>query len=213
MNSLTTVNISSTSMTDKPFSVYAQRNGAPILDVLMREFSDAKTVLEIGSGTGQHAVQFADALPQLRWQSSDLEENCAGISAWQRSAGLANLLEPLSLDVRSTVLPDAEYDAVFSANTAHIMSLECVVSMFALVGTVLKDEGKFCLYGPFRYDGRFNAASNAEFHRTLRSRDSSMGIRDLEVLDELGSSNRLTRRSLYAMPANNYIVVWQKERQ
>jgi cyclopropane fatty-acyl-phospholipid synthase-like methyltransferase len=198
-------------MAERPFSEYAERNGGPILDVLRDEFSMCTTILEIGSGTGQHAVRFASEMPQLCWQSSDLDENHEGIGAWVRESKLANLLPPLSLDVLTAEVPEASYDGVFSANTAHIMSFDAVAKMFALVGNALPDDGVFCLYGPFRQDGEFNTASNASFDENLRSRNPDMGIRAIESLDELGTQHGLSRVRLYAMPANNHIAVWRKE--
>lgn len=198
---------------DKPFSEYAQRNGAPILQVLLTEFSSSSNVLEIGSGTGQHAVQFAAAMPHMQWQTSDIDANYEGISAWVNHSGISNLRLPLLLDVRTAALPKESYDAVFSANTAHIMSLESVAKMFALVGEVLQSDGVFCLYGPYRQDGRFNTSSNAAFHESLRFRDPQMGIRDLEVLDEFGESNGMQRARLYAMPANNHLAVWRMKQR
>lgn len=198
-------------MTEKPYSEYAQRNGAPILEVLLMEFAASSRVLEIGSGTGQHAAQFAAAMPHLQWQTSDRDESRGGISARVDDSDLPNLLSPLSLDVRTAVVPEQSYDAVFSANTAHIMSFGSVSKMFSLVGEALRDSGVFCLYGPFRQDGAFNTASNAAFHDNLRSRDPQMGVRDLEKLDELGEQNAMQRSRVYAMPANNHLVVWQRE--
>ncbi len=197
-------------MTEKPFAEYAERNGGPILDILRNEFSDRSRVLEIGSGTGQHAARFAAGLPGLKWQTSDVDENHLGINAWVSSSRLDNLLPPLSLNVLGADLPVASYDAVFSSNTAHIMSIEAVEKMFRLVGRTLLEDGVFCLYGPFRQNGEFNTPSNAAFDESLRSRDPSMGIRDLEVLDQLGEANQLSRVRLYAMPANNHIAVWHK---
>lgn len=197
-------------MPDKPFSEYAERNSGPILEVLRNELSACSSVLEIGSGTGQHAVRFARALPHLKWQTSDRHENRSGIAAWVNAAALANLLPPLPLDVLTDADPAGSWDAVFSANTAHIMSAAAVAKMFAIAGRVLGVGGVFCLYGPFRQGGRFNTESNAAFHQTLRSRDPEMGIRDLEFLDELGTVNDLVRIRLYTMPANNHLAVWIK---
>jgi cyclopropane fatty-acyl-phospholipid synthase-like methyltransferase len=167
--------------------------------------------LEIGSGTGQHAAFFATALPHVTWQTSDLDENHATISAWVTDAAQPNLLPPLSLDVLTTDFPATTFDAVYSANTAHIMSMEAVRKMFELVGDVLSSGGVFCLYGPFRHEGVFNAPSNAAFHQQLQARDTAMGIRHLESLDEEGHRHQLSRQRLYAMPANNNMAVWQKE--
>ena len=167
-------------------------------------------MLEIGSGTGQHAVRFASELPNLCWQTSDLDKNHAGIGAWVSDSKLDNLLPPKSLDVLTADLTAASYDAVFSANTAHIMSIEAVAKMFSLVGKALCPSGVFCLYGPMRQDGEFNSASNLAFDGSLRSRDAAMGIRDIEALDKFGSTCGLSRERLYAMPANNHIAVWRR---
>lgn len=197
-------------MTHKPFAPATERNSEPILGVLRREFAEVRSVLEIGSGTGQHAVRFAGAMPHLEWQPSDLEEHRAGMQLWFNDAALSNVAKPWVLDVLAADLQGRYFDAVFSANTAHIMSFEAVEHMFALVGDVLRANGRFCLYGPFRQHGRFNTESNAEFHRSLRMRDPAMGIRHLEDLDALASKGRLRRERLYAMPNNNHFVVWQK---
>jgi cyclopropane fatty-acyl-phospholipid synthase-like methyltransferase len=197
-------------MREKPNSPATARNARPILEVIRYEFRDVETVLEIGSGTGQHAVTFADALIHLCWQTSDLEQNHTGISAWLDEAALPNTRAPLALDVLSDNRSHDTYDAVFSANTSHIMSFSAVESMFALVGRVLQQGGVFCLYGPFQRNGGHNSQSNAQFDRSLQERDAGMGIRDLEDLDELGAANRLARVRLYAMPANNYLAVWTK---
>jgi len=197
-------------MTDKPFSEYAERNGEPILEVLRSEFSGCTKVLEIGSGTGQHAVRFAQALAFLEWQSSDLDKNHDGIRTRVSDSGLTNLLPPLSLDVLTAGVPAVSCDGVFSANTAHIMSVEAVQKMFEIVGNVLLASGVFCLYGPFRQNGEFNTPSNAVFHQSLRSRNPEMGIRHLESLDDYAMAHNLERVRLYAMPANNHIAVWHK---
>ena len=197
-------------MTVKPFAPPTGRNCQPILDVLRNEFRRANSVLEIGSGTGQHAVAFAAELGHLVWQTSDLDQNHEGIRAWIADAALPNLREPLSLDVRTAAPGGTVYDAAFSANTAHIMSIAAVEQMFALVADALRISGVFCLYGPFRQGGEFDTSSNAEFHQSLRNQDSAMGIRHLEELDEFAANGRMRRERVYAMPANNLIVVWQK---
>lgn len=198
-------------MIEKPFSDSAERNAAPILEVLRHEFSDCTAVLEIGSGTGQHAARFSRSLPHLRWQTSDLDENHSGIHAWVEDAALENLLTPLSLDVMTADVRAKAYDGVYSSNTAHIMSFDGVTRMFELVGKALVDAGVFCLYGPFRQNGNFNTASNAAFDEGLRARHPDMGIRELESLDDLGGDNGLVRVRLYAMPANNHLAVWRKK--
>ena len=197
-------------MTYKPSAPAAERNANAILGVLLNELHDASEVLEIGSGTGQHAVSFARAMPHLRWQTADLEENHPGILAWVSDSRLQNVLPPLSLDVTTADLDAASYDAVFSANTAHIMSLAAVEKMFALVAQSLRDDGRFCLYGPFREDGQFNTESNERFDVSLRGQHPDMGIRDLEALDEFAHAGEMIRTRRYSMPANNLFVVWTK---
>lgn len=198
-------------MIDKPFFESTDRNGSPILEVLRSELSACTKILEIGSGTGQHAARFAKELAHLCWQTSDLDDNHDGIRAWVTASGLENLLPPMSLDVLRDSLPAGFCDGVYSSNTAHIMSFEAVRKMFALVGNILNGRGVFCLYGPFRQGGEFNTASNATFDGSLRARNPDMGIRDLESLDELAEDQGMKRVRLYAMPANNHISVWRGE--
>jgi len=197
-------------MAERPYAEYAARNAAPILDVLRHEFADVSEILEIGSGTGQHAVYIAARLPHVRWQTSDLAENHAAIAAWTEAAAVDNVLAPIELDVRSVLLNSSCYDAVFSANTTHIMGIDAVAAMFGLVGDVLRAGGIFCLYGPIRRDGVFNTQSNADFDLSLKARDPAMGIRDIELLDDLAATSGLARQRLYAMPSNNHIVVWRR---
>jgi len=200
-------------MPERPYAESAERNAEPVLEILRHEFRDCTDVLEIGSGTGQHAVRFAAELDHLHWQTSDLEENHEGIRAWIADAGLPNVRVPLPLDVTTADVPSAAYDGVYSSNTAHIMSFDAVMDMFALVGKALRPAGVFCLYGPFQRAGKFNTASNAAFDANLRSRDPVMGIRDLDALDELGAEQGLQRIALYAVPSNNLVAVWQKTRR
>jgi SAM-dependent methyltransferase len=195
-------------MAERPFAEYAARNAAPILEILNFEFRDASRVLEIGSGTGQHAVAFAAALDHLHWQTSDLDENHAGIQDWLDFAQLENVAPPLSMDVRVASVEAKSCDAAFSSNTAHIMGIDAVEKMFALVGAALCSGGTFCLYGPFRQGGEFNTPSNAAFDANLRQRDSVMGIRDIETLDEFAAAAGMQRARFYAVPSNNYVAVW-----
>lgn len=197
-------------MTGLPTSPASERNRQPILDVLLDEFKDRSNVLEIGSGTGQHAVFFAAAMPHLTWHTSDLPENHDSIRAWLDRENPGNAEPPLALDVETFEPEGLAMDAVFSANTAHIMSLDAVGCMFRLVGRLLPEGGIFCLYGPFNLDGRFTSESNAEFDASLRQRDPAMGIRDLASLDDLAAGAGMSRLRLYAMPANNHLAVWRK---
>lgn len=200
-------------MSGLPTSPAAERNRQPILDVLADEFKDRSNVLEIGSGTGEHAVFFAAAMPHLTWHTSDLPENHGGIRAWLDRANPGNAEPPLALDVMTFEPEGLAVDAVFSANTAHIMSLDAVGCMFRLVGRLLPPDGIFCLYGPFNFAGRFTSESNAAFDASLRQRDPSMGIRDLARLDDFATGAGLSRVRLYAMPANNHLAVWRKSRE
>ncbi len=197
-------------MPDRHFAAAAQRNASPLLEILRHDFVGRRKVLEIGSGTGQHAVVFADQLAHLEWQPSDVAENCPGIRAWIADSQLGNVLPPLELDVRYDDAGDARFDAAFSANTAHIMGIEAVEKMFDVLGKALEPGALFCLYGPFRIDGEFNTPSNAAFDASLRQRHASMGIRDLEMLDTFARDNGMQRDRLYAMPANNHAVLWRK---
>ena len=197
-------------MTKRSLAAHTARNYEPILEVLRDEFQGVRSVLEIGTGNGQHATLFAAELDHLVWQTSDQNENHASILDWLAGAGLPNVLAPLSLDVLDASLTSDTYDAVFSANTAHIMSLVAVEKMFALVGQALRPGGTFCLYGPFRQNGEFNTDSNASFHESLRAGDSAMGIRHLEDLDRFAATGDMQRQRLYAMPANNCIATWHK---
>ncbi|MES9894254.1 MAG: DUF938 domain-containing protein [Candidatus Thiodiazotropha endolucinida] len=195
----------------KPYSEACDENKGPILEVLLRLYRDVQTVLEIGSGTGQHAVHFATAMPHLTWQTSDMEENHPGIRAWLREAALPNVRNPIGLDV-SRAWPAGEYDAIFSANTTHIMSWPEVELMFQGVGQVLKRGGCFALYGPFNFQGGYTSESNQRFDQWLKSRDPLSGIRDFEMLDELAASNHLIFSEDVEMPVNNRILVWYRDR-
>ena len=197
-------------MAEKPFSEYVERNAAPILEILKREFRDRSNVLEIGSGTGQHAVMFAKVLDHVHWQTSDLDENHTGICAWAEYAKLENLGAPLSLDVRTASIDENAYDAAFSSNTTHIMGIDAVEKMFKLLGKALREGGVFCLYGPFQRRGEFNTQSNADFDASLRQRDPVMGIRDIELLDAFAASGGMHRQRLYAVPSNNNVAVWHR---
>jgi cyclopropane fatty-acyl-phospholipid synthase-like methyltransferase len=195
----------------KPYSESCEQNRTPILKALAPRLADCETLLEIGSGTGQHAVYFAPNLAQLVWQTSDRVENHHGIKLWLEEAALPNVRAPLALDVLVDPWPTERFDAVFSANTAHIMSESAVAAMFSCVGEVLRTNGPFMLYGPFNYDGRFTSDSNARFDGWLRQHDPQMGIRDLAWLRELGDQVGLELDEDLEMPVNNRFLVWRKQ--
>ena len=195
---------------EKAYSEACERNKDPILDVLRVAFADRSKVLEIGSGTGQHAAHFAGNLPRLLWQPSDRPENIAGIEAWRSDVATPNLLAPIGLDIDDSTWPDVCADAVFTANTLHIVSWPQVQRLFERVGALLPEAGVLVVYGPFNYGGVHTAQSNARFDAMLRQRDRLSGIRDFEKVDELARQNGMTLVKDYAMPANNRTVVWRK---
>jgi cyclopropane fatty-acyl-phospholipid synthase-like methyltransferase len=194
----------------KPHSEACERNREPILQVLRQWFTQPGSALEIGAGTGQHAVHFAGNLPHLQWQPTDCEQNLAGIGLWVSEAALPNLRAPLKLDVRDSEWPVQTVDYVFSANTAHIMSWAEVESMFAGVARVLRTRGLFALYGPFNRDGHFTSESNQAFDASLRERDPKMGLRDDKALQALAREHGLRFTGEHAMPANNRLLLWTR---
>ena len=196
-------------MSDRPYSAACERNREPILGVLRDHFADRKQVLEIGSGTGQHAVHFAAALPSLIWQTSDRIENHAGIRAWLDETNLPNAHPPLTLDVNGD-WPRASYDAVFSANTLHIMSWAEVEMLFTRLPQALASDAKLVIYGPFNYGGRFTSESNAQFEQTLKTWGAHMGLRDFEAVNVLAQDIGLRLIEDRAMPANNRCLVWAR---
>jgi cyclopropane fatty-acyl-phospholipid synthase-like methyltransferase len=195
---------------NKPFAESCEENKRVILSMLEKLYIEPGKVLEIGSGTGQHAVFFAENLSHLQWQPSDRDEYLSGIRAWLDEAALDNLLEPLCLDVMQPDWPVGKVDYIFSANTAHIMSWAAVQSMFAGLGQVLQRDGLLALYGPFNYHGAYTSDSNARFDQWLKERDPLSGIRDFSELDNLADKAGLSFVHDYQMPVNNRILVWQK---
>jgi len=194
----------------KPYAESCEQNRDPILAVLREVFADRQQVLEIASGTGQHAVYFGQALPHLRWQTSDLPQNHAGIHAWLDEARLPNVLPPLAIDVTDAAWPLEIVDAIFNANTVHIVSWPAVERMFAGIGRALVPGGCLCLYGPFNYGGNFTSESNARFDAWLKARDPDSGVRDFEAVNELAEAQGLVLLRDVAMPANNRTLVWQR---
>ena len=194
----------------KHFSPACERNRAPIMNLLRPLFAGVESVLEIGSGTGQHAVFFAAQMPQLTWQTSDLSENHSAIRMWVEEAALANVRPPLVLDVNADTWPVDRVDAVFTANTLHIVPWSSVENMFAGVSRVLNADGLFCVYGPFSYEGRHTSQSNARFDLSLRTQNPCSGIREFVQMSELAARNDLCLQDDHAMPANNRLLVFRK---
>lgn len=195
-----------------PFSEACERNKDPIFAVLREAFADRRRVVEIGAGTGQHAVHFARHLPHLQWQPTDCPEHLPGLAARIAAEGPPNLAAPLELDVLRSPWPAVQGDAVFSANTLHIMSWSAVEAMFAGLTRVLAPGGVLAIYGPFKYRGNFTTASNAAFDAMLRERNPDSGIRDLEAVNALAGAAGLTLQADHAMPANNQLLLWTREK-
>ncbi len=193
----------------KQFSESCIQNQDPILSIIKPLLANAKSVLEVGSGTGQHAVYFAEQMPHLAWQASDQPQYLSSVNAWINEAGLDNLPSAIELDVTKP-WPKLKVDSIFSANTTHIMSWEMVVDFFNGIDCSLNAGGSFILYGPFNYNGQYTSQSNANFDLWLKSRDTQSAIRDFEALNQLAQKAGLGLANDYAMPANNRILHWIK---
>lgn len=194
----------------KSFSQHCENNQSAIYQVIQYYFKNATQVLEIGSGNGQHAVYFAQKLPALQWQPSDKIENHQAINLWIDDYPGSNISRPLNLDVTQT-WPEKQYSGVFSANTCHIMSWETNQGFFAGVAKVLQAQCYFCLYGPFNDNNQYTSESNRNFDCWLKSRNVQMGIRNLQDLQALAEKNHLQFIQRHSMPANNFMLVWQKK--
>jgi len=197
-------------MTALRHSPAAERNRGPILNCLKLQLDKARSVLEIGAGTGQHAVYFSSQLPGLVWQPTEIPAALPQLAARVDAEGPDNCAPPLALSVCDTHWPGDEYDAVFTANTLHIISERQVECLFAGACRVLGSDGRLLVYGPFRYAGRFTSSSNAAFDRSLRTRDPDSGIRDFETVHRLAERQGLILDEDYAMPANNQLLAWRR---
>jgi cyclopropane fatty-acyl-phospholipid synthase-like methyltransferase len=194
---------------EKPDAPSCERNREPILKVLRHHLAGHRRVLEIGSGTGQHAVHFAAALPSLTWQSSDRADYLPGIRAWINDAALPNTPAPIALDVSGS-WPTTRFDAVFSANTLHIMAWPEVQQLFARLPDITTADATVVMYGPFNQNGRYSSDSNAAFDQSLKSRGAHMAIRDAEAVDALASAAGFALIDDIAMPASNRCRVWRR---
>jgi len=197
-------------ISNKPYSESCEQNRDPIFDIIQPLLKDKKSVLEVGSGTGQHAVYFAERMPHLTWQTSDQQDYHDGIKLWLNGAGLDNTPPPIPLNVSTDVWPNENFDAIFSANAVHIMAWDNVVDFFKNAPELLNENGLFILYGPFNYNQQYTSESNARFDIWLKQRDPDSAIRDFEALNELAQKEGLVLQSDYALPANNRILVWKK---
>ncbi|MGP5491758.1 DUF938 domain-containing protein [Psychrobacter celer] len=197
-----------------PFSQACENNKQPILEVLQKELQDSTHVLEVGSGTGQHSVYFAPNLPHLHWQTSDVIDNHQAIQSWHESYPAPNLHAPSVFNLMTDSIPKLQdappYDAVFTANTLHIIAWSLVERLFELAGEALPFKGKLIVYGPFNENGRYTSASNQSFDSSLRQRDPNSGIRHKEDIIASAKQHNLELSYEYQMPANNQILVFQK---
>ena len=191
-----------------PFSQACENNKTPILEVIRNWFRDGETILEVGSGTGQHAVYFAENMPGVIWQCADQTHYHSIINQRVADAQLPNLFPAIDLDVLSFNWRDIDVDSVFSANTAHIMPWSAVEAMFIGIGALITD-GVFVLYGPFNRDGEFTSESNFRFHQSLQREAPHMGIRNDADLGQLARRCGLTMVKDIDMPANNRILIWR----
>jgi len=196
-------------MNEKPYSQACENNKNAILLVLKTAFANTQQVLEIGSGSGQHAVCFALNLPHLSWQTSDLKINHQGINQWIDTQPSENLKRPLMLDLQKP-WPISEVDGIYTANTLHIVSWPLVEKFFAGVKKCLAEHGRLCIYGPFNYNGKFTSDSNADFDVWLKNRNADSGIRDFEAILTLAESAGLTLVKDHEMPANNRLLEFVK---
>jgi SAM-dependent methyltransferase len=192
------------------YSEACARNQAVILEQLAPLLPTTGTLLEIGSGSGQHAVHFASALSRLRWQPTDLPANLPALDANLKRFGGDNIAPPLALDVTQSPWPAAQADAIYTANTLHIMGWPQATALLQGAGRLLTAGGLLCIYGPFRYAGRYTSASNAEFDSWLQQRDPRSGIRDFEAVNDQALAQGLILERDIAMPANNQLLVWRK---
>lgn len=196
----------------KPYSESCDQNKQPILEVIEPIFASSTRVLEIGSGTGQHAVYFAKQMPHLTWHTSDCQPYLEGINKWLSDAALPNLMTPIELNVSHSEWPvQLNINAVFTANSLHIMHQRDVINLIEGVARLLKPKGHFVVYGPFNYNGMFTSESNARFQQWLKTRDPSSGIKDFETVLSLAKGNDMTLLKDYEMPANNRILHFVKK--
>ncbi len=198
-----------TGIVPMPYSEACERNKGPILQVLRKAFADTTHVLEIGSGTGQHAVYFTNGMPWIVWQPSEIAEAMPGLRKRVFNEGLSNLRQPVEIDVMQTPWDVRRVDGVYTANTLHIMHWPQVQAFFANLPAIAKPATVLVIYGPFRYGGRYTSPSNESFDEMLRARDPASGIRDFEAVDELARAAGFTLVADHAMPANNQTLVWR----
>ena len=197
-------------MINKPYSESSDQNKDVICEVISPILSDVSSVLEIGSGTGQHAIFFAEKMPHLIWYTSDRQDYISGINCWLEDTKVSNVVAPVELDVNNSIWPLQKMDAVFTANTVHIMSQDEVGHFIKGSSAVIKPGGHLLIYGPFNYNGNYTSDSNERFDQWLKSWDPLSCIKDFESVQKLALQNGLSLQKDYAMPANNRILHFVK---
>lgn len=191
----------------KQFSGSCERNQQPILEHLSRLFKDRQRVLEVGSGSGQHAVFFAKHLPHINWHTSDTKANHTSINAWIEEFPSKNLHSPIEFLFGQQPWPAIAMDAIFTANTTHIMQKHHAKLMMETIAAKLQKGGLFCQYGPFNIDGEYTSEGNREFDLHLTN-EGCGGIRDINELTQWATELKLIEK--ITMPANNFLLVWQR---
>ncbi|MDH3376003.1 MAG: class I SAM-dependent methyltransferase [Gammaproteobacteria bacterium] len=193
----------------KQYAPACERNRQPIISILRELLPKRGTVLEVGSGSGQHAVWFAEAFPNLVWQPSERAGALLSINAWRNDANLANLRAPIVLDLFDPVWPVDEISAIICINVVHIVAWRGVEQLFMRAGELLSGGGMLYLYGPFRYADRALEPSNQQFDGWLKQRGPDSGIRDFAAVDRLATAAGLALAGDRAMPANNRSLWWR----
>lgn len=194
----------------KPYAPSCDENKKVILEAIKPYLEKKSTVLEIASGTGQHAAYFAQNMSHLKWQTSDLKAAKVGISMWLKEADLPNLLYPIELNVSESEWPQQKFDAIFTANSLHIMSQKNVKDMFFKLTQVLDKNGLLIVYGPFNYGGQYTSQSNAQFDVWLKNQNRLSCIKDFEWCNELAEQAQLHLLKDIEMPCNNRVLIWQR---
>ena len=193
-----------------PFSQSCENNKGPILEKLKKILVTNKHVLEIASGTGQHATFFSNELRHLAWQPTEIPSQIRNLSLRLTASQSVNLLPAVELDVDQEEWGVPETEAIFTANSLHIISKESVKNFILKAGEILRKSGRLIVYGPFKYNQRFTSSSNADFDNMLRERSSDSAIRDFEWVCDLCESENLFLETDFAMPANNRLLLFKK---
>ncbi len=196
---------------NKLFSQACENNKQPIAELLQTVFSEPGLIVEIGSGSGQHAVYMASVLPHVIWQPTDMAEALHSVEAYRRESGLSNIKPALAMNVLDATWPITEVDGVFSANTAHIMSWPAVEAMFRGVAGLLAQDKPFLLYGPFNYSGEFTSEGNIRLDAWARSVYPGAGIRDFGEVCDFAEQCGFTLLQDHTMPANNRLLQFSKQ--